>query len=336
MRFTHSLRVGTSVVQRLARQRAVRPVALSTASGSDDSDAKRPARGGGAFRQRRVRASPKAAPAVDSTGIVIPASEIKEKEKANADMIAAQEFDEVDLGTLWEKRTDAASGNAYHFHPVTSQTTWVHPSQGIVPAKLPRRMAAAAIDLTLAMTVGVVVGMEVAWEMSDQNFQQAFTMFGVVVSFVSRDALFEDGTRSIGKRLLKLEILDTAEGEMSQRGQNIKRNVYSSLNPLMIAASPFHLVVMACDLVLIAFNMKGRRSGDWMAKTVVVDELPERAARMEHRAEMFKQNARAEALNTQWKRPPGQLALWAEDQTDASSWTFNQEREAHLPSGPSL
>ena len=70
--------------------------------------------------------------------------------------------------------------------------------------------------------------------------------------------------------------------------------------------------------------------------TIVVDELPEREARMAHHLEMNKQNDRAEALNTTWKPPPGQLQLWSDGSDDGSSWIFGQERAAKLPTSRTL
>jgi hypothetical protein len=166
-----------------------------------DDASKKPQRGG-AFAQRRVR-DVEAEKAVDATGIEIPAEEVEAHEKAVATSTAEAAGD-VDLTALWEQRTNAATGRTYYFHPTTVQTTWVQPSGGLEVAKLSRRVAAAAIDLSIALGIGVACGMEVAWEMDHIAFQQPFTMFGLVLGFVGRDSIFENGTRSVGKRVMKV------------------------------------------------------------------------------------------------------------------------------------
>lgn len=99
-----------------------------------------------------------------------------------------------------------------------------------------------------------------------------------------RDAFTECGTRSFGKKIMKLEIIERF-GELPSRLENIFRNFYYIylLTPI-IGFIPFTLlglVLTISDVITPIFSKQGKRISDMVFGTVVVDELPDRKKRIE-------------------------------------------------------
>lgn len=104
-----------------------------------------------------------------------------------------------------------------------------------------------------------------------------------LVGMVLRDSMFEAGTRSLGKRIMGLEIVRTDAmhaGMLPGRGRTALRNIYLPLTQLGQIIYPWPQLFFLADFAAVFVTPTGQRLGDHLASTAVVAELPERPARV--------------------------------------------------------
>lgn len=115
-----------------------------------------------------------------------------------------------------------------------------------------------------------------------------------------RDGFIECGTRSIGKKWMKLEIVER-NGQQPTRIDNLIRNFYYIwlLTPI-IGFIPFTLlgiILTICDIVIPIFSKQGKRISDMIFGTVVINELPDRKKRIEKLVESLSELKQKEEID---------------------------------------
>ena len=180
---------------------------------------------------------------------------------------------------------DPKDTRGYYFNTLSKQAFWVHPYRGPVAERAGNldRLKAAAIDTIACTGAGVLVwaGMDLELEADVAAKFGGFITF--LVGMVMRDSIFEGGTRSVGKRIAGLEIVRTDPlyaGMLAGRVRTAMRNSYLPLTQLGQIIFPWPQIAFTADFASIFLNPTRRRLGDYLAKTAVVYELPERAARV--------------------------------------------------------
>ena len=113
------------------------------------------------------------------------------------------------------------------------------------PSSLARRFKAGLIDASISAVVGGLVGGMVmhgtgVWELAEASGVLATTM-----AWVCRDAVLDDGNRSLGKKLQKLELVHW-DGTMASRSTCLKRNMYFLVFPFMYFHPLLNQVQMSC------------------------------------------------------------------------------------------
>ena len=137
---------------------------------------------------------------------------------------------------------------------------------------LQRRAAAAAIDAAAAIATGVASGLMFYFEIGDATVAQVGAGGMVWVSWISRDALFDAGTRSLGKRQMGIEIIKAGARTAPNRLQTVARNSYHIVYAGTTLLMPWLLALPALEAV--TYRQTGRRLGDWLAFTKVIEEQP--------------------------------------------------------------
>jgi uncharacterized RDD family membrane protein YckC len=89
------------------------------------------------------------------------------------------------------------------------------------------------------------------------------------------------GLFSIGKRISRMRVVEYGTGKPATNSQALLRNsYYMALTFLMIppiilvdlGTTTFFMLLIVIDVILISFGKDGRRIGDWLARTQVVQE----------------------------------------------------------------
>ena len=150
------------------------------------------------------------------------------------------------------------------------------------PAPLLRRAAATVVDMGLSMVGGVAFAVLVALELGRPQDALASVPFAAWGLFLIRDAVIESGTRSIGKRLLKLEIVRW-NGTLPSRFQSVFRHAYIPVYGASSLLMPYIVLLPIVDVGLVLFTPNAWRVGDVMALTRVIAERPDRALRLEEK-----------------------------------------------------
>lgn len=201
----------------------------------------------------------------------------------------------------WVQYMEFQSKRPYYHNRATSETTWAPPDQPeldvfrgeiaaqaqaltMVPANAPlaalhKRFAAVGVDLALSFGGGVVFGGLVFLDIGSVLGASASVGFMTWGLFMARDMIFERGTRSPGKRLFRLEIVKV-DGQLPSRWNTLFRQVYLPVYAGFQLLMPYIFIFSAADLGLLLFTPKRQRLGDFIAQTRVIEELPDREARL--------------------------------------------------------
>ena len=225
--------------------------------------------------------------------------------------IGKKEEDEI---AEWELRTDEKTGKEFYLHPDTKQTTWHHPTVGLKPATFGRRFAAGVIDIATSMLCGTALGALLIWELDGVWYGQMGVAFGFLSSFTFRDSVIEKGSRSLGKKIMGLEILTRQDGMVPTRVRTLGRNMYFPIFEAHSLLFPFVQLLFASDLILIAYDRQRRRYGDFISGTCVVPEMPMIKERLEESAEQRRLAQLKEELGDEWIWKTGKLQI-AQDST---------------------
>lgn len=140
------------------------------------------------------------------------------------------------------------------------------------PADIIDRMAAASIDALGAAAGAGVAGLA----MLTVGLPETVCAHGAVACgltlFALRDVLWEEGTRSMGKATMDLEVA-TWDGRIASQWQSMVRNLPVLVLPLWdvhpLAQQAF-LLIVGFDIVSMVLTPDRRRIGDYMAATSCV------------------------------------------------------------------
>jgi len=221
----------------------------------------------------------------------------------------------------WERRVDEKSGRDYYFHTDTKQAVWEHPSFGLQAAKASRRVAAGCIDLAVSVTFASTLGAFVAYELDGVFYGQMGLMVGFLASVTFKDSVFEGGARSLGKRLMSLEIVRRKDGCIPSRLRNLGRNSYFGIFEANQLAFPFVQLFFVSDILTMIFDRHRRRYGDFIAGTCVVPEMPLMAQRVQEYEEQMRIAQLREEMGNEFFWKAGKLRMAGDDDNDSNPLT---------------
>lgn len=154
-------------------------------------------------------------------------------------------------------------------------------------APLTRRLGAAFLDVGVSIMVGGAFAGAVYVDLGDSQASIVAFSFALWGSFVLRDAVLEQGTRSLGKRACGLEIV-TTDGNLPVRRHTILRNLnflaYGGITAFGDLA-PLLLALAGGDLLLLMLSPERRKIGDWIGCTKVINECIDRSDRLGEKRE---------------------------------------------------
>ena len=203
----------------------------------------------------------------------------------------------------WRKCFDPGSKRPYFHDTRHNVVSWAHPespeddvfaneirerrsplmqAEGAIVAPLTRRLGATLVDVGASFAIGGAFGGAVYADLGDPQSSAVACSFALWGSFIFRDAVLEQGTRSLGKRVLGLEVV-TNNGRLPARRHTIMRNLnfiaygaitaFGDMAPLLLA--------LACgDLLLFLFSPGKRKLGDFIGGTKVISECSDRPSRL--------------------------------------------------------
>lgn len=197
----------------------------------------------------------------------------------------AQEGDpgEAKEGDPWQRAYDETKKRVYYYHPYTQEAFWIAPtSQGICVEKAPvlRRLGAAFVDTAVSLGFAIGIAGVMTYELEHMFYGQMGGAVAFMTALVAKDCVFEFGSRSLGKRLLGLEIL-RGDATIAIRPRTVFRNLYFPLYQTASLFGPMVVAFFGVDLLLMTMSKDKRRIGDRMTDTMVVMELPNRKERVE-------------------------------------------------------
>jgi hypothetical protein len=151
-----------------------------------------------------------------------------------------------------------------------------------------RIAGAFAVDLGATFAFAGVIGASMWMEISDIEAITPGVGLGAWMYFLGRESLFEQGTRSVGKRLLKLEVVKSKDGTLPSRTRGVLRNLYFASFAGATLLGPLVAVLPTLDLAVLGLSRwrcgDWRTMGDWYTFTRVINEMPNREKRLkEHR-----------------------------------------------------
>ena len=148
-----------------------------------------------------------------------------------------------------------------------------------------RIAGAFAVDLGATFAFAGVIGASMWMEISDIEAITPGVGLGAWMYFLGRESLFEQGTRSVGKRLLKLEVVKSKDGTLPSRTRGVLRNLYFASFAGATLLGPLVAVLPTLDLAVLGLSRwrcgDWRTMGDWYTFTRVINEMPNREKRLE-------------------------------------------------------
>jgi len=204
----------------------------------------------------------------------------------------------------WVQYTEFQSKRPYYHNMATRETTWSPPDQpgldvfkeeieamsrtltrvpdNTPPAPFGRRLVATGIDFGCSLLGGSMFGLLVFIDIDNAVGAASGLGFATWALFVGRDMIIERGTRSPGKKLMKLEIVKL-DGQLPSRWNTLFRQIYL---PVYMASSmlmPYIFAFSAFDLGLMLFTPQRLRLGDFIGMTRVIPELHDREERLKEK-----------------------------------------------------
>ena len=213
-----------------------------------------------------------------------------------------------DLPEGWRRCFDPGSKRTFFHNADRNVVSWAHPDRpdedvfaseieqrhatlaqvnDADAAPLARRLGAVLLDMGISLLVGGSFAGAVYVDLGDAQASIVAFSFALWGSFVVRDAVFEQGTRSLGKRALGLEIV-TPDGQLPVRRHTVLRNLYFIAYGGATAfgdLAPLLLALAGSDLLLLLFSPGRRKLGDWLGSTKVISERSDRPERLSEKKE---------------------------------------------------
>lgn len=214
----------------------------------------------------------------------------------------------------WQQFKELNSTRMYYHNRKDGTVSWTHPSnpdpsfdiiayerelnaqpltqvpENTPPGSLLKRFGAGMIDIVVSTGAGCVFALGVWIDL--QEFQTALPSIGFSawVAFVARDMVFEQGTRSVGKRLMKLEVV-TSEGRLPSRYNTFFRQVYLPVYAGSALLMPYIFILPVAEVGCVLFTKNHLRLGDLLGRTRVIPELPDREARLKEKKKVDEEEA---------------------------------------------
>lgn len=208
----------------------------------------------------------------------------------------------------WQEFLEVGSKRKYYHNRIDNSVSWTNPSNpdekfdiieferklkarplskvaGAVPANLAKRGGAALIDLLVSGGLGCVFASAVYVDLGQFEASVASIGFTGWVLFLFRDILYEQGTRSIGKKVMKIEII-TNNGTLPSRYNNFFRQIYLPLYAGAALLMPYILALPVIETGCVLFTEDSKRIGDFIGQTKVIKELGDREKRLEEKKEI--------------------------------------------------
>ena len=151
-------------------------------------------------------------------------------------------------------------------------------------APVTRRLAAFAIDVGASLGTGMGFGLLVFLDLGRMMDAAQGVGFSTFVFILMRDSIFERGTRSPGKKLMKLEIVRT-DGQLPTRWHTGFRQLYLPIYTGAGLLLPYIVLLPIVDLGLVLFTKRSYRLGDIIGRTRVISEQPDREERFKEKCE---------------------------------------------------
>lgn len=151
-------------------------------------------------------------------------------------------------------------------------------TEGYPRAQWPTRLGAALIDLVLvsALLQGAAVGADGGAIWSAPLYGKA--LFAAALLYL----LLRDGLglgQSLGKRALGVQVVELKERRPARMRESAVRNLPLFLGLLLsLVAHPIFVLVLGVEAVTVFQDAKGRRMGDRLAETQVIDGAMEHLA----------------------------------------------------------
>ena len=101
----------------------------------------------------------------------------------------------------------------YFTHKRTHEKQWRPPYESVKPI-WHKRFSAGCIDFGVSMLAAFGCNLILLFELDDPQLAGVGAAAGFAMTFMCRDAMFESGTRSYGKRKMKLEIVREIDGSI--------------------------------------------------------------------------------------------------------------------------
>jgi uncharacterized RDD family membrane protein YckC len=195
------------------------------------------------------------------------------------------------------------SKRPYYYNRLTNDVTWAPPNdperdiffqeiqeynkplkrvENIENASFIKRAAATVIDIGACAGGGMLFGLGVYIEMDQIPVALPAVGFSSWILFVMRDMVFERGTRSLGKRLMKLEIV-TKDGQLPNRWNTLFRNINIMPYAISVLLMPYFSLYVLLDLGPMILTDRQRRLGDFIGNTMVIVEQEDRKERLEEK-----------------------------------------------------
>jgi uncharacterized RDD family membrane protein YckC len=152
-----------------------------------------------------------------------------------------------------------------------------------VPANPLARISAGVVDLSISIAAGYSASVGIDWYTSGLSELSEYAGHGVgVAMWMLRDTLGDEGNRSIGKRMFKVEIVYVDGTPVSQQ-HALLRNWYFLGLPLIVFHPFVNLLAqgfLVWDLSSVLLTQDARKAMDYAFGMRVVDELPNRLERL--------------------------------------------------------
>ena len=185
---------------------------------------------------------------------------------------------------MWE-HPSAPDVDVFRKEAMEEEAAWMSVPENAEPASLIRRAGAAAIDVAATFSCAAAFGMFVSGELSHAGAAIPAVGFSWWALFMGRDMLTERGTRSPGKKLLGIEIV-CVDGTLPTRWHTLGRNLYLPVYAGTTLLMPWIFFFAAADLGALLFTPRQQRLGDFMGRTRVIKELPDRKERFAQKVEL--------------------------------------------------
>ena len=141
-------------------------------------------------------------------------------------------FSNPDISSDWIYREEKDTGRQYYLNTKTNEILYNRTPNSLLAPRW-RRFLAGSIDgasslgsflfLLWCVAGGVLVSYLAAFELGDVNLGYAVGRIYAMLFFCAKDCVLDHGTRSIGKKVMKLEVVNK-HGELSGLYRNFFRN----------------------------------------------------------------------------------------------------------------